>query len=546
MSLHKYLPDPSAKSLDALVVDIDRGMTKIPQFQRDFVWTKQKSADLLDSILKCYPIGTFIYWETKAELRSVRNIGGLVLPDTPKGKFVQYVLDGQQRLTSLYAAVKGAKIDRDGEEEDFSEFWVDLEASADEPIVVPNREDGAPEYRYIQLSTLLYGKLKDYKAYSDEAGEVIQSYRDRLNGYKFPVITMTEAPIEVATEVFTRLNVSGKELSLFEIMVAKTYDSAKGFDLAERYDDLIDELAGAQYGTLPSSAVLQCVAACLTKETSKKAILGIEKKKFVGIWDDVESAIKCAVDYLRGTVGVPVSQLLPYPSMMVPFAYFFFKSGGKSPSNPTSSLLVDFFWRAGLGERYSHSADTRLAQDIKKIETILRGKQPKYDWDVDTSVDYIKSNGYFATGRAYIKTILGLLASKGPLSFHNNGKVNVSNDWLKQANSKNYHHFFPRGFMKDKEDSWWVNHIVNITLVDEHLNKGKIRAKAPSKYIAEFEKANPDIAKALSSHFIGLESFGIRDDNYDVFFEKRCARLSKALEAKIVPTNAGSSKPPGG
>ena len=161
MSLHKYLPDPSTKSLDALVVDIDRGMTKIPQFQRDFVWTKQKSADLLDSILKGYPIGTFIYWETKEELRSVRNIGGLELPDTPKGKFVQYVLDGQQRLTSLYAAVKGAKIDRDGEEEDFSEFWVDLEAGADEPIVVPDREDGAAEDRYIKLSTLLYGKLKD-------------------------------------------------------------------------------------------------------------------------------------------------------------------------------------------------------------------------------------------------------------------------------------------------------------------------------------------------------------------------------------------------
>ena len=170
-------------------------------------------------------------------------------------------------------------------------------------------------------------------------------------------------------------------------------------------------------------------------------------------------------------------------------------------------------------------------------KTILKGKHPKYDWDVDTSVDYIKGNGYFATGRAYIKTILCLLASKGPLSFHNNGKVNVNNDWLKQANSKNYHHFFPRGFMKDKEDGWWVNHIVNITLVDEHLNKGKIKAKAPSRYIAEFEKANPDIAKALSSHFIGLETFGIRDDNYDVFFEKRCQRLSKALEAKIVRPN---------
>jgi uncharacterized protein with ParB-like and HNH nuclease domain len=64
--------------------DIDKGTIKIPQFQRDFVWNKEKSAKLLDSIVKGYPIGTFILWKTKEELRSLRNIGGLELPRTPR------------------------------------------------------------------------------------------------------------------------------------------------------------------------------------------------------------------------------------------------------------------------------------------------------------------------------------------------------------------------------------------------------------------------------------------------------------------------------
>ena len=195
-------------------MEIEKGSVKIPQFQRDFVWTKQKSGELLDSILKGYPIGTFIFWKTKEELRAIRNIGGLELPKTPKGDYILYVLDGQQRLTSLFAAVKGLTIERtDGETEDFSKFYVDLEATTDESIVLAELEDDTETHRWITLHDLLFGKLKAISKYPETCGqEAIQAYKDRLNSYQFPIVTMREAPIEVATEVFTRLNISGKNL----------------------------------------------------------------------------------------------------------------------------------------------------------------------------------------------------------------------------------------------------------------------------------------------------------------------------------------------
>lgn len=96
--------------------EIENGQIKIPQFQREFVWTMQKSAALIDSIIKGYPIGTFIFWRTNERLRSVKNIGKLDLPEPKPGEFVDYVLDGQQRLTSLFASLQGVILKEKTEE----------------------------------------------------------------------------------------------------------------------------------------------------------------------------------------------------------------------------------------------------------------------------------------------------------------------------------------------------------------------------------------------------------------------------------------------
>jgi uncharacterized protein with ParB-like and HNH nuclease domain len=130
------LPEPQSVTFSSLFAEIEHGTIKIPQFQRDFVWSKADSAKLLDSIVKGYPIGTFILWKTNERLRSIRNLGGLTLPDTPKGDAVKYVLDGQQRLTSLFVTLKGLSIKRDDRTDDFSLLWVDLVVDEDQEIIL--------------------------------------------------------------------------------------------------------------------------------------------------------------------------------------------------------------------------------------------------------------------------------------------------------------------------------------------------------------------------------------------------------------------------
>ena len=127
-------PKPDSKTYDDLIADVKKGIIKVPKFQRDFVWDLKATAKLLDSILKGYPIGTFILWETDQRINDIKNIGGFDLPETPVGRNVQYVLDGQQRITSLFAAYLGAQIRKPTEKKvtDYKDIVVNLEENLEE------------------------------------------------------------------------------------------------------------------------------------------------------------------------------------------------------------------------------------------------------------------------------------------------------------------------------------------------------------------------------------------------------------------------------
>lgn len=529
------LPEPQSVTFSSLFSEIENGAIKIPQFQREFVWSKAKSAKLLDSIVKGYPIGTFILWKTNERLRSIRNLGGVSLPETPKGDAVKYVLDGQQRLTSLFVTLKGLTIHRETHEEDYSQFWVDLTASEHEEIVLMETA-GRNEKQVIQLKDLLSGDFAYLASFQKELQDRIRTYKNRIESYQFSAILMKDAAIDVATEVFTRLNVGGEPLSVFEIMVAKTYDPDKKFDLAEKFSALLTDLQAVDYDTLSSATVLQTVSVLIRKDCRKREILNLPKQDVIKTWPKAVEAIRASVDYFRNYYRIPVSKLLPYPGLVIPFAYFFYRHPDK-PTGDRQKYLQDFFWRVSLGGRYSQSLETRVAQDIGKIDRILKGKLPSYDWAVDVSAEFIGRNGYFSASRSFVKAILCVLAHKEPKSFVDNSIVRLDNAFLKQANSKNYHHFFPKSWLDRQGVDWErINHVANITLVDDFLNKRLIRSQSPKTYMKEFISKNPDIKKCMSTHLIKLSAnFGVMTDDYDNFFRARCKAISRELTKQIIP-----------
>ena len=120
------------------------------------------------------------------------------------------------------------------------------------------------------MKDLLSGDFAYLASFDKPLQDKIRIYKNRIESYQFSSILMKDAAIDVATEVFTRLNVGGEPLSVFEIMVAKTYDAEKEFDLSEKFAALIVELETVDYDTLSSATVLQTVSVLLRKDCRKK------------------------------------------------------------------------------------------------------------------------------------------------------------------------------------------------------------------------------------------------------------------------------------
>lgn len=540
-------PKPDSKKYSDLISEIQKGIIKIPKFQRDFVWSIDKTAKLLDSILKGYPIGTFILWQTDERINNIKNVGNLEIPPTPDGTKVQYVLDGQQRITSLYAAYLGAKIQKVGEKKvtDYSDIVVNLQTDINEnnDQVISSEPTGE---KYISLNTVLNFSFSKAKALSNtfsvEELERIDNYSTAFKTYEFSTVVLRKEDIDSAIEVFTRINTGGQTLTLFEIMSAKTYDEELQFDMQAKWAGFIKKLKDIKYDSISSTVVLSILALVLsrTKECKRKTILALDKLDIINIWDKIISSLKDSIDYFRTTYRIPVSHLLPYDSLLVPFAYFFYYKQDK-PEAEQRKYLEEFFWRMSLSFRYSSSAESRLAQDIKRVDKILEGERPDYS-DIKVYLDspqaLIDTN--FSAGNSYCKAILCLLAYQEPKDFRDNGKVILDNSWLKVANSKNYHHFFPKAYLKGKTmlDS---NSLMNITLVSEHLNKRKIGAKSPSVYIKDFADQNDEINVALNSHFIDMKGFGIESDDYGQFLAARAKKIFTHLKSRIELTHVESA-----
>jgi len=536
-------PDNHNKKYEALFVEIDSGQIKLPMFQREFVWEKEQSSKLIDSILKGFPIGTFIFWKTKEELRSYKEVGNHKLPETDKGDYVQYILDGQQRITSLYAIRKGIRITKEGKEIDYRDIFINLDYDPenDEQIVVTERKDGK---RYLSVHRALTSQVTDLlDEFPDkETLRQIEKYKNKLTNYDFSTITIKDYPIEVACEVFSRINTGGKSLSVFEIMVAKTYDEVKRFDLAEKYESLRDGsdeekecLTSAKFETLPESIIMQCVAAITLGAIRSKDILKIRRETFIDKWEPMKASLFTAIDFIRSELRVPVSQLVPYPALLVPLVYFFQATANKKPSIEQVQLIEQFFYWAGMTERYSSATESKMSEDFKKMDSIVKSTTPTYaSTELFISSKKIEET-WFSAGNGYCKAILCLLAYQQPKSFDTNGLVILDNSNLKIATSRNYHHFFPKAYLAESDKTKEPNLIANITLIDGYSNKHRIGKKPPSEYTGKFAKTNSSLSATLQTHLIwDMDGYGVNENDYASFIKRRSLAIALALNVKLM------------
>lgn len=540
-------PKPIPRKYDELMRNIENGIYQIPKFQRDFIWEKVRVAKLLDSIIKGYPIGTFILWKTKDKLGSVKKIGNEIFKELPEGDFVYYILDGQQRITSLYLAVRGINLN-DGE--NYREIYVDLEEAKkwfenpeyDGEIVTIEKPEHNKFVTFYELAN--ESVLTIAERYNLDTAKLVEKLKKAIENYEFSTIEIENQPLGRVTEIFTRINTAGKTLSLFEIMNAKVYEERDGkiiFDLEEKFNALINDLENANYETITENKtiILQLISLILKQNAKRDAILSLPKEDFINVWDDAVRSLKLAIDKVRTYFRIPVSKLLPYYVLLVPIAYFYYINNFNEPDPQQVKDLEIYFFRSAFTNRFSSAVESKLNNDIKIMEKIKN--KEKIDWNNALPVSFDKEllkerlKEPFTTSNAFDKGVLCILAYFQPKRFNDSGLVILDNSWLSRSNSKNYHHFFPKAYLKNLRKIDFANALANITFVDDYLNKREIKAKPPSRYILkEFARMNPNIDETLKSHLIDdINEFGISNDDYDTFLEKRSERIANEILKRV-------------
>jgi hypothetical protein len=516
------------------------GTYAIPAFQRDFVWDIERSAKLLDSWVKGYPMGSFILWKTDEALCPVKKIGNTVIyRDELEGEKT-YILDGQQRITSVFAAIMGLNTSK---KTSYTNVVVNLNANIDDHtndiVTVRPNEEAFPCISFSELCGEISPLLQKYPNHLEK----IFGIRDRLSSLTFHAIRIEGASIEVATEIFSRLNTGGKKLDIFDIMVAKTYrpktKDYQEFNLADKVDNYAKAIPSAYKGVAERKKMLQLVSICLRGEVSARAQLSITRDEMIAVFDDVVSATNRAIDFCVNSLKIPVWSMVAYTSVFQLFVYFFYHYNKThnlaAPSINQQRCLIDYYWRCVLNERFGSSTDSKTADDVKNVvDKILLEEQPEQIC-VMLSVDSFIARGEFKLARAFILGMIGLLMSKNPKSLSNNSLVCFDASWISKSQKNNYHHFFPQNMVGNNWTNEPVNNICNIILQDASTNQIEIGNRRPSDYIGEFLKTNPNLGDTLKDHLIDdIQAYGIPADDFDTFIKRRASAFIEELKTRLV------------
>ena len=504
--------------LSNLIDDIDKGDLRLPRFQRDYVWSRQKVISLLDSIYNEFPIGSFFVWHAHSRYRSLyKNIAELDLPDPVDERQLRYILDGQQRATSLYVAIKGLKINNI----DYSKICFNLE-NEQFSVKTPNGTS------HIALCDIVDSEkaLAISRKVPDEYFTTFQRCSNQFQQYPLSLISVKDMDLGDAIEIFERINRGGVRLGTFDLVVASTW--SEDFDLKVEYEKLRDDLRKSNYGVLGPEVVSQTIALILKKFCTRAHQLSVDSEDLKVSWKEIETSIRSAVSYLRSNLGAYSVDFMPYPSMIALVAYAFYNSEGRSLTAHTSDAIQEWFWKSALNERYSATLENKLGEDRRDIIDVALSGEPVTLGVATLNEDRIRTVS-ISNRSAIRNAFFCMLALKHPRHFKTGENFPIS-DILTIYGAVEKHHIFPRAFLRDNAIGN-ENNITNFCFIPAELNK-EITNRRPSVYFADFASKNADLTDTLKSHLLEYDDV-IKKDDYMGFIEKRSRAIVEQFERLV-------------
>jgi hypothetical protein len=542
------------QSLKHLLGSIQARTLALPDFQRDFVWEPRATEELIESIARSFPAGSLLLMPYRPDTFTPRAIQNApALNDFIPSKLI---LDGQQRLTSLYQAFYGVSDYR---------YFVDLKPLLDDEDI-----EEAVYYRHVnrsgRLRTLeqqasalvlplgvLLGETGGFHAWWDrvvdhkrDQGEDVAELRDRVRGvherfikpmeeYQFPVVTLDQATsLEAVCSIFETLNRTGIRLSVFELLAARFY--AKGLDLRGLWKSTLQKHPIIAQFAVEQYYVLQSIALRTRSSVKRGDVLKLTVEDIERHWDAVTDGYSQALEMLRSECGVLTDKWLPYGYLLVPMSAIWDEVTAGGPSGGANRERIKrWFWCSGFSQTYDRAANTQAAKDFNQLRRWFAGvAAPDVVSDFEFAPDTLRT--ITPRQQSVYKALIALVLRGRAMDFHHAHQL--TSDVI-TAKGVDDHHIFPKAFLNPLADSTefpaeLVDCVLNRTLIDADTNRS-IGKRAPSDYLApvraELDQVSGDsFDMVLASHLlpVGPSSALMRND-FAEFLVWREARFVKEI-----------------
>lgn len=556
---HSY---PTSESLKFLLQMIENREMALPDFQRDFVWDPYATDELIESIISNFPAGSLLRIKNGDQLlfrpRAIEGAPGLSKDVKP----AYLVLDGQQRLTSLYQAFFGvgdhryyldlANLERDGDLED-SCFYLRTKlgetkygtiAQQAAALVFPLgrlfRNGGFSGW----VTQVMKERAKDMSEMLDLQERLMNLYKQwilPIEEYEFPMVTLNEeTPGEAVCTIFETLNRTGVKLGVFDLLTARFW--AQDLNLRERWGKAKSDCSIIEdYGIDPYYVlqIINLLEPGVDKDGHPRApsikrsdILSMHVDQARAAWDRAIKGLGVILEILRDDCGVLVPGLIPYYTMLIPMAAIWGSQmdtkGAMSGANRIK--LTHWFWCSTFSQQYENAPNSQAAKDFSELKRWISGGQAP-DSVAAFNVDAIQLRNVGPRQRAIYRGIMALVLQNGALDFYKRGKITSALIGDKQ-NPVDDHHIFSQAFLNGKNTAAGLRDcILNRTFIDRNTNQ-QLKARVPSDYFGELRKEHgiKKTDELWCSHLLpaGNPSPLLTDD-FEAFLEKREQLLMSAI-----------------
>ncbi|MBM7845433.1 GmrSD restriction endonuclease domain-containing protein [Herpetosiphon giganteus] len=513
--------------IQELVNDIEHGHLLLPEMQRGYVWKSTQVRDLFDSLYRGYPSGQLLVWST-TDLPATSAISLQGSPMQSKtGRQPDLLLDGQQRMTSLSAILKGRPVQVRSKTRPIDIVFNVHSEQFD--VATPRHRNDPNWVSLIRLfahgaMTIMQEQFQSY-GFSPEGAQIMDRLNriDKIRDYTYRVNRLTDVDYDEVTDIFVRINSGGTRLSSADLTLAQL--SSRWSGITNEFEDFrqhVEKKFGIEIGngmiirTLASMFSGQSRPAYMFRGQRSQATV----EEIAPFWQRLKPAMEQALTFLVHNCLIDRLWMLPTQAILVPLTQYFDRFGAHI-STRDARLLQRWVYLALIWSRYSSSPESTTDQDVSALgnsEPILAMTQNIFDRSGERPIDERQLRDQRSNSPFMVMSYV--LA-----------RMNNAQDWFNgvqigAGQHIEYHHIFPKALLSKtyslRNDSRIVDQVANLAFLSSSANK-KIGSKPPSVYIPG-EHIEPARLKAQS-----VPNNPALWENFEAFVIERRKLLAEAI-----------------